>query len=197
MTRFRLIGAALLVWAAAGFGSAQDMAAPTVKDYRFRVVQPPSGATITGTRIHVTVDTEIPAEADVKHTIDSTPHPDVDVFLDGIFQGKIRGDENVIDMESVPLGKHAIVLLARNQAGEIIDRHELEVTTVAPRVAAARPIPPAPVPPPPAPVAAPQPPPPAPAPVVAEIPKTATADPLLVVAGLALLLGGLAIRRFA
>ena len=79
---------------------------------------------------------------------------------------------------------------------EIIDRKEIHIEVVAPPVAP-RPVQhpvkvaPAPAPayvPPPAPQAA-------PAPEAAPLPKTGTADPLLAVAGVALVLGGLALRR--
>ena len=126
------------------------------------------------------------------------PRPDVDVFIDGMFRETMRDDKNVVDVYDVEPGPHTIVLLALNRSREIIDRKEIHVEVVAPPVAQApRPAParvPPPAPAPPAPAYVPPPAPPAPA--AAPLPKTGTADPLIAAAGLALVLGGLALKRF-
>ncbi len=202
MKALRLIAIALLACGAAGFALAQNAdqntAGPTRNDYRLRVVQPAEGATITGNKLQVIVDLEIPAERDVRHDVESMPHPDVDVFVDDMFRETMRDDKNVVNIENIQPGPHEIVLLAKNRSGEIIDRKVIHISATAPPVAKAPPAveqpvkPPAPAP---APVYAPPSAPPAPA--VEELPKTGTSDPLLAAAGLALLLGGLAIRRFA
>ena len=200
MSRLRLAAVALLAFAVSGFALAQNAdknsAGPTKNDYRLRIIQPVEGAAITGHRFQVVVDTEIPGERDTRQDVNSMPRPDVDVFLDGAFQGTMRDEKNVIELENVKPGPHELVLLAKNRSGEIIDREVVHVTALAPKVAApVRPVsapPPAPAPP--APVYEP---PPAPAPMATEeLPKTATSDPLLAVAGVVLVLGGLAVRRF-
>lgn len=201
MSRLRLATVALLAFAVSGFALAQNAdknsAGPTKNDYRLHVIQPVEGAAITGHRFQVVVDTEIPGERDTRQDVNSMPRPDVDVFLDGTFQGTMRDEKNVIELENVNPGPHELVLLAKNRSGEIIDREVVHVTALAPKVAkpvAERPVPPPPAPAPPAPAYEP---PPAPAPMVTqELPKTATSDPLLAVAGVVLVLGGLAVRRF-
>ena len=201
MKALRLIAVMLLAFAAAGIALAQNAdqntAGPTKNDYRLRVLQPAEGATITGASVQVIVDTEIPSERDMRHDSSSMPHPDVDVFMDETLQGTMRDEKNVVDIENMVPGPHKIVLLAKNRSGEVIDRKEVHILAVAPKVAAAPvvKVAPAPAPPPPAPayVSPPEP----PAPVVETMPKTGTSDPMIAAAGLALLLGGMAIRRFA
>jgi LPXTG-motif cell wall-anchored protein len=200
MKASRLIMLAFVASAIAGFALAQagaPSAGPTKNDYRIHLVAPVEGATITGTEIQVIVDTEIPAERSMSHDIDSTPHPDIDVFLDGMFRQTMRDDKNVVTVENVQPGPHTIVLLALNRSREVFDRKEINISVVAPPVPKAPPVAERPVKVAPAPAPAPAyVPPPPPAPVAAEMPKTGTSDPLLAAAGLALVLGGLAIRRF-
>lgn len=200
MKSFRWISLVLLMFAVAGFALAQNAdqntAAPTKNDYKLRVVQPMEGATITGHNVQVVVDTEIPAERDVRHDIHSMPHPFVDVFVDDVLKGTMKGDENVVNVANVAPGSHTIVLLAKNVSGEVIDRKVINVVTVLPP--AAKPVVGQPVAPPPAPAYVPPPAPahqPPPAPVEEKLPRTGTSDPLLAVAGLVLLAGGFAVRR--
>lgn len=207
MYRFRLTVITLVACAVAVFALAQNAdpntAGPTKNDYRLRVIQPVEGASIVGNRLQVVVDTDIPAEKDTPHDVNSMPHPDIDVFVDNVLQGTMRDTNNVINVENVAPGPHKLVLLAKNRSGEIIDRKVVNISAVAPKVAERPAAPPAPayVPPPQAPAPAPKvvEPAPAPAPVKAEpaLPKTGTSDPLLAAAGLVLLVGGLAVRRFA
>ncbi len=200
MKASRLIAVTLLAFAAAGLALAQsadkNTAGPTKNDYRLHVIQPAEGARITGSTLQVIVDTEIPSERDMRHDSSSMPHPDVDVFMDETLQGTMRDEKNVVDIENMMPGPHKIVLLAKNRSGEVIDRKEVHILALAPKVAAAPVVRVAPAPaPPPAPAYVPPPAPPAP--VVENLPKTGTSDPLLAAAGLVLLLGGLAVRRFA
>ena len=195
----RLVKATFLACLCAGVAFAQNAGdktgGPTRNDYRLRVVQPAEGSTITGDRLQVIVDTEIPSERDSRQDVNSMPRPDVDVFLDGMFRETMRDEKNVVDVDNIQPGPHTIVLLALNRSREIIDRKEIHVEVVAPPVAQApRPIEHPRVAPPPAPAYVPPPAPPAPA--AEPLPKTGTADPLLAAAGLALVLGGLALKRF-
>lgn len=200
MKALRFTAVMLLAFAAAGLALAQNAdqntAGPTANDYRLRVVQPAEGAAITGRSVRVIVDIEIPSERDIRHDSNSMPHPNVDVFMDGTLQGTMQDEKNVVDIENVVPGPHKIVLLAKNRSGEIIDRKEVHILAIAPKVAAAPVVKVAPAPAPPPPPAY-VPPPAPPAPVVETMPKTGTSDPLLAAAGLVLLLGGMAIRRFA
>ncbi len=200
MNPIRIVGATLVAFALAAFALAQNAdkntAGPTRNDYRLRIIQPLEGASITGTKVQVVVDTEIPGETDTRQDVNSMPRPIVDVFLDERFQGALKGGDNVIELTHVTFGPHTVVLLAKNLSGEIIDRRTINIVTVAP--------PPKPVEhpvvaPPPAPAPAPVPPayvpPPPPAPVAEPLPKTGTADPLFAVAGVVLVAAGFALRR--
>jgi LPXTG-motif cell wall-anchored protein len=201
MSRVKVTVVALLAFAVAAFAHAQNAdknsAGPTKNDYRLRVVQPVEGAAITSDRFQIIVDTEIPGERDTRVDTNSMPRPDVDVFLDGLFQGTMRDENNVIELVNVKPGPHEVVLLAKNRSGEIIDRKVLHISAVAPRVPKPVAVQPA-SPPPPAPPPAYEPPPapPAPAPLMAEeLPATGSSVPLLAVAGAAFLLGALVVRR--
>jgi LPXTG-motif cell wall-anchored protein len=201
MSRIKVTTVALIAFAVAAFALAQNAdknsAGPTKNDYRLRVVQPAEGAAITGDRFQIVVDTEIPGERDTRVDVNSMPRPDVDVFLDELYQGTMRDENNVIELVNITPGPHEVVLLAKNRSGEIIDRKILHITAAAPRVPKPAAVAPA-SPPPPAPPPAyePPPPPPAPEPLVAEeLPETGSSVPLLAVAGAGFLLGGLFIRR--
>jgi len=204
MSRFRVFGLVILAGAAAAFAAAQNAgdktAGPTRNDYRLKIVQPTEGARVVGSTLEVIVDTEIPAERDEpRRDVNSMPRPDVLVFLDDSRQGRMRDENNIVSLQGLTPGPHTLVFLATNRSGEVIDRKEVHVLAVeAPKpapVARRRVPPPAPVPPPaepPAPNAAP------PAPVaVTEMPKTGTSDGALVLAGLALLGAGFAVRRLS
>lgn len=200
MRHLKTIAAVLLGLAAATFVWAQNAkvfgGGPTGNDYRLKVIQPAEGAKITGPTIQVIVDTEIPGDTDVRRDVNTMPRPDVQVFLDDSRQGRMRDDKNIVTLENVTPGPHKLTFLALNRGGEVFDRKEVNFVALAPPAQPAnittyntRPVPPA------APVPAAVPPaPPAPAPV--EMPKTATHDPLYVAAGLALVAGGLVLRRF-
>ena len=211
---------------ALGQNADKNSAGPTRNDYRIRVVEPAEGATITGSSVHVVVNTEIPGEVDTRRDVNSMPRPWVDVFLDDSLKGTMKEAENVLDIESVSPGTHKLVLLAKNRANEVIDRKELQVTMIAsaaapaPAAVPARPAPPPStsssdsslagpparesVPPAPPsssmstrPSAPPPPAPPAESARARTIPATASDDPALILAGAALLAGGLMLRRFA
>jgi hypothetical protein len=199
MRHIKTIAVAVLGVAAATFVWAQNArvtgGGPTANDYRLKVIQPVEGAKLTGPTVQVIVDTEIPGETDVRRDTNSMPRPDVQVFLDDSREGRMRDEKNIVTLENVTPGTHRLTLLAINRAGEVFDRKVVNFVAVAPPVQPANVTVhnPPPVPPPaPAPVAAAVPPPAAPAP---EMPKTATTDPLHVAAGLALLAGGLVLRR--
>ena len=195
----------LVLLLAAAIATAQNAdknsAGPTKNDYRLRVVQPLEGARVTGSMVQVVVDRSIPAERDSKVDVNSMPRPLIDVFLDEVYQGSMRSDENVYDLERVSYGPHTVTILAKNMSGEVIDRKVVAIVNVPlpanrveERSGTVQPAPPAQAPAPAPAVQAPAPaePPAAPA---QQMPKTGTSDPLLVAAGLGLLLAGIAIRR--
>ncbi len=135
MTRTKLALATFLAGAFATVGLAQNAdknsAGPTRNDYRIKLVQPAEGSTITGSTIQVVVNTEIPADiGEEKRDVNSMPRPRVDVFLDDSLKGTMEQAENVLDIESVSPGTHTIVLLAKNQANEIIDRKEVHFSSI-------------------------------------------------------------------
>lgn len=202
-----------------------NSAGPTKNDYRLRVLEPAEGATITGGTVRVVVNTEIPAERDTKRDTNSMPRPRVDIFIDDSLKGTLKEENNVLSVDAVTPGAHKLVVLAKNMSNEIIDRKEIKFSTIAgtavdtrmtdrsttierPATVAERPVerPATTVqsaPPPPPRAARPAPPPPAPAPVAVaetrrtELPATGTSDLALGAAGLALLVGGFALRRRA
>jgi LPXTG-motif cell wall-anchored protein len=212
---------------ALGQNADKNTAGPTKNDYRLKVVEPREGAKLVGSSFQVVVDVRPNPEVggENKNT-DSMPAPRIDVFLDNENKGTLREGQNVMTLDAVSAGDHKLVVLAKNLSGEIIDRKEINFTseagaTVAQssvethRAPAAAPAPPAAAPAPPRVEAAP----PAPAPVAQapapapmtsmrereqttttarnELPETASSTPLLAVAGLGLLVTGLALRRRA
>jgi LPXTG-motif cell wall-anchored protein len=200
-----------------------NTAAPTKNDYRMRVIEPASGAVVAGDTVRVVVDTRVmPEVGSEKKDVNSMPRPDVQVFLDNEVKGTLKAEQNALTIENVPAGEHKLVFVATNRSGEIIDRQEIPFRSEAAVSArASAPAAPAPAPvaapaPPPAPApaySAPAPapraveaPPPAPPAYSAQsrttstetmttLPQTASNDPLLLVAGLALIGAGLLARR--
>ncbi len=253
MIRSRTFTATLVAagLALAGFALGQNAdknsAGPTKNDYRLRVVQPAEGATITTPSVQVVVDLRtIPEVGAENRDVNSMPRPRVDVFLDNDNKGTLQEGQNVMTLDAVSAGAHKLVILAKNQSGEVIDRKEINFTSQpgtnvaqtnvethrapastgsqssssmstsssattsadtqasapAPAPPARAEVAPAP-PPPPAPrVQAQTAPPPAPSSMTREetrssskLPATASSVPLVGVAGLGLLVTGLALRR--
>ena len=219
------IAAALGLGAITVFAVAQNAdkntAGPTRNDYRLRVVEPAEGAAISGASIRIAVDTEIPAEAgEERRDVNSMPRPEVDVYVDGSLKGTMRDAQNVLTVDGLPPGTHDAVLVAKNGANEIIDRTVLHFSTVEAQAAGTAPgrgtttaEPPVAIvdsagvtlkeaPPAPShdaqtaaattdttPRSSPE--------AASRLPKTATSDPALAAGGLALLVAGVALRRFA
>ena len=237
MIRSRTLTATLVAagLALAGFVLGQNAdpnsAGPTKNDYRLRVVQPAEGSTITTPSVQVVVDLRtIPEVGSEKRDTNSMPRPRVDIFLDEENKGTLQEGQNVMTLDTVTAGAHKLVVLAKNQSGEVIDRKEINFTSepgtsvaqtsvethrapaqpsssMSTNTQASAPPPPAPArvevaPPPPAPrVQAQVAPPPAPASsmsredTTSRLPATASSVPLVGVAGLGLLVTGLALRR--
>jgi hypothetical protein len=221
--RGKAFTAALALVFAASLAAAQsadpNTSGPTKNTFRLRVLEPAEGATITGSSVRVAASTLIPGEADNTNIAptDRTPRPEIVVFLDNTQKAVLDAQTNTITIDNVPAGTHKLVLLAKNNSGEIIDRKEIHFTsTTVPMAAAATstsvaaPPPPAREPAPaPAPVAAPPPPPvrqettvvsttDAPETATSEVPETlpqtASLLPLAALAGASLLGAGAALR---
>lgn len=205
---------AMLVLAAvafAGVAMAQNAdlntAGPTANTLQLKLTEPLEGATITGSQVRVGIAYNHAAFGvgqGTKFGEANFPLPIFDVYLDNDLKQSLKGTEaNVAFIENVPPGTHKIAVLAKNISGEVIDRKEVGITTIA-ATAEAAPAPAttayeertAPPPPPPAPVVEAPEPPPAPAPMEREtLPKTASAYPTVAAAGLALVAVGLSLAR--
>jgi hypothetical protein len=225
MNRTRLSIAALALSTITGIAFGQNAGpnsgGPTKNFYHLKIVEPAEGATITGGTVRIVVDTEIPSERGVeRRDTNFTPRPDVDVFLNNSVKGTMRDAQNVLTIEGVVPGQHELVFLAKNRSGEIIDRKVVHFTATAEGFATAQNTSPEPVA-----VAYVREQPAALAPVVQRsapvsvqsapsdsssmsqtsrpstdletLPATASNDGLLAAAGLALLIGGFALRRIA
>jgi LPXTG-motif cell wall-anchored protein len=183
--------------------------APTNKDYRLNIKEPVNGATITGTELQVVINTPWIADS---NNVNQKERKDVmtptfQIWVDGKNYGNLPNGQNVFTARDIAYGEHTITVAAKNISGELVDRQEIKVTTVASKVAVSttsQPLPPVPVavaappapvaapPPPPPPAAAPPPPEPAP---LATLPQTGTAYPGALAGGLGLLIAGLALSR--
>jgi hypothetical protein len=217
-TKLAIAGAVMGVFAAIALGQNADKntAGPTRNDYQLGVVEPAEGATVTGSTVRVYVNTEVREQLgdpeNPRRDVNSMPRPDVDVFLDGKLEGTLHAENNVLQIDNVAPGPHKLTFLAKNRSNEIIDRKETHfsavtavaentTTTTSTTEMSTAPPPPAPAPstyspPPPAPPASTySAPPPAPAP--ATLPATASNDGAFAIAGAALLLAALGLRRLS
>lgn len=214
-----LVAAALMVLAATPLvaqNADQNTAGPTKNDLKLRLTEPREGQQISGSSIRIAVDynrTIFGAGSGTRFGEKNFPHPIFDVFIDNSLKQSLNGGEaNVANIESVPFGKHKVVVIAKNISGEVIDRAEVNVTNVEIASSSAttmtEPAPaPAPAPPPaPAPVYS-APPAPAPAPVAEmttsgtasdnNLPATGSNAPATALLGLTLLAGGVFAARKA
>jgi LPXTG-motif cell wall-anchored protein len=210
-----LVGSATLVRAQSVGGYSN---APTDKDYRMTVLEPQEGATIQGSDVSISLRLPRVPQGDAvnqKERMDALT-PTFQIFVDGKSVGNLPAGQNVFTAHDLAAGPHKIAVVAKNTAGEVLDRKEINITTTAATSTMAAtgttsysaPAPaPAPVAAPPEPAPAPEPvasAPPAPAAVApsapatapATIPQTGSSYPDIAVAGLALLLaGGVLLRR--
>src|SRR5215831_12004277 len=167
--------------------------APTSADYRITVIEPAEGATIQGPDVAIELRLpRVPEGNGVSQTERrDTLTPTFQVFVDGRSVGNLPQGQNVFTARGLSEGPHKIAVVAKNTAGEVLGRKDLNITTTAltSHAAVAAPAP-APAPPPP-------PAPPAPAPIApTALPKTGTSYPAIALAGLAMLLAGALLRRF-
>jgi LPXTG-motif cell wall-anchored protein len=201
-----VFGLGLATMISAQLPTSQQSNAPTSNSFQMRIVEPLEGATIQGTDFNIVLGQPVvpPAGTSVvpAERKDSLT-PTYQVWVDGKDYGNVPIGQNVFKITSVSYGPHKIVIAAKNTAGELIDRKELSVTTIAAQVAETRSMQTkittetAPAPayvPPPAPASA-----PAPQPQYTTesptLPKTATSYPLAALAGASLIAAGALLRR--
>jgi hypothetical protein len=180
--------------------------APTDQDYRMTIIEPKNGAMIVGKDVSIILglpplpqgNKSQSAASDRKEQQMNTPI--FQIWVDGKNMGNLPGGSNVFYARDLSYGPHKIVVMAKNTAGELVDRKEISVTTAetagtvsmtqsSTAVEAA----PAPAPAPMVVESAPAP----PAPVYTSLPHTATAYPLAAAAGFLLLAAGIALRSKA
>ena len=195
-----VLGLALAAVASAQTGQSLTMSnAPTDQDYRMTIIEPKAGATIVGKDINIILglpplpqgNKSQSASSDRKEQQMNTPV--FQIWVDGKNMGNLPGGTNVFYARDLPYGPHKIVVMAKNTAGELVDRKEISVTTTETAGAVAITQAPAAVAPAPAPAvveSAPAP----PAPEYTSLPHTATAYPLAAAAGFLLLAAGIALR---
>jgi LPXTG-motif cell wall-anchored protein len=113
----------------------QNTAGPTKNDLKLRLTEPREGQEISGTTIRVAVDYNrmiFGAGSGTRFGEKNFPHPIFDVFVDNSLKQSLKGgEENVATIADVPLGKHKVVVIAKNISGEVIDRSEVNVTNIA------------------------------------------------------------------
>jgi hypothetical protein len=178
--------------------------APTDQDYRMTIIEPKPGAVIVGKDINIILglpplpqgNKSQSAASDLKEQQMNTPI--FQIWVDGKNMGNLPGGTNVFYARDLSYGPHKIVVMAKNTAGELVDRKEISVTTTetAGSVSMTQTntaVAPAPAPAPMVVESAPAP----PAPEYTALPHTATAYPLAAAAGFLLLAAGVALRSKA
>jgi hypothetical protein len=176
----------------------QNTGGPTKNTLRLTLAEPVEGAAITGSLVRVVVAYNQNAFGSGQGTSfgdPNFPQPRFNVYLDDMLQTTLQGTEaNVARLENVAPGSHKVTVVALNVSGEIVDRKEVNITTVAARMPAPRAEVKEKVPPAPAPVPAYEPPAPQPIVEAKPLPTTASHLPLLALAGFALVAAGLLLR---
>jgi len=210
------LGFALALTALAQQPPLKQSGGPTSNEARIRIVEPAEGAVLVGNDFNLVIqDQQFPSGTAVSADAQrDAVRPIYQLFVDDKDQGNVPMANNVVAVHTTSFGPHKIVLLAKNGAGQVIDRKELNVTTsegtASASTAPARPesttmsrVAPAPAPPvaaAPASAPAPAPEPPAPAAPAASassrtLPATGTGYPAAAVAGVLLFATGAVIRR--
>lgn len=199
------LGLALAVVASAQTGKTMTMSnAPTDQDYRMTIIEPKPGAVIVGKDVNIILglpplpqgNKSQSAASDLKEQQMNTPI--FQIWVDGKNMGNLPGGTNVFYARDLSYGPHKIVVMAKNTAGELVDRKEISVTTTetagtVSMTQSSTAVAPAPAPAPMVVESAPAP----PAPEYTSLPHTATAYPLAAAAGVLLLAAGIALRSKA
>ncbi len=198
-----LIALGLAALASGQTGRNKYSNAPSDVDYRITILEPKPGATIVGKDVNIVIslppappgNSPQSSASDLKERDMNTPI--FQIWVDGKDFGNLPGGQNVFSARDLSYGSHKIVVAAKNTAGELVDRQEISVTTVetAGSVAVTQSAAPAPAAAPAPPVVESAPAPAPPAPSYTSLPQTATAYPGAAVAGLLLVVAGIALRR--
>lgn len=133
-----LLTFALAVAAATAFAQSgpKYSAAPTDQDYRLTIVEPKANATITGKDIQIVLGGPRTPEGNrYPQNIEDKKQRDVNtpifqIWIDDKDLGNVPSGQNVFVARDLSYGPHKIVVMAKNVAGELVDRKELSVTTV-------------------------------------------------------------------
>lgn len=210
------IGCVLAVTALAQQPPLKQSGGPTSNESRIRIVEPREGAVLVGNDFNLVIqDQQFPSGTAVSADAQrDAVRPIYQLFVDDKDQGNVPMANNVVAVHTTNYGPHKVVLLAKNGAGQVIDRKELNVvtsegtataatapaqpeTTTMSRVAPApaAPVAAAPAPEPVAPAAPPAPAAPAASASSEKLPATGTGYPAAAVAGVLLFATGAVIRR--
>src|SRR5262249_41644665 len=117
----------------------KNSAGPTKNDLKMRIAEPLEGATITGSAVQVSVQYDrarYREQGDVDRGLDKFPPITFDVFCDNSLKQTLNAGDNVAVLKDIAPGPHTIVVMAKNISGEVVDRKEIGVVTVAAPVVA-------------------------------------------------------------
>jgi len=136
--KHRILASFLLAVGVASLAAAQtpeskQSASPTSNQYRIRVTEPMEGATVTGTTVNIVIapPPAVPAGTSVNPAAQrDSMRPTIQIWVDEKDYGNLPSDQNVFTATNLSPGAHTVVIVAKNNAGELIDRKELTFTSV-------------------------------------------------------------------
>jgi LPXTG-motif cell wall-anchored protein len=106
---------------------------PTSNEARIRIVEPSEGAVLVGNDFNLVIqDQQFPSGTAVSADAQrDAVRPVYQLFVDDNDQGNVPMANNVVVVHTTTFGPHKVILLAKNGAGQVIDRKELNVVTSA------------------------------------------------------------------
>lgn len=125
------LGCVLAVTALAQQPPLKQSGGPTSNESRIRIVEPIEGAVLSGTDFNLVIqDQQFPSGTALSSDAQrDAVRPIYQLFVDNKDMGNVPMTNNVVAVHTTTFGPHKIVLLAKNGAGQVIDRKELNVTT--------------------------------------------------------------------
>ena len=104
---------------------------PTSDEARIRIVEPSEGAVLVGNDFNLVIhDQQFPSGTAVSADAQrDAVRPVYQLFVDDKDQGNVPMSNNVVAVHTTTFGPHKVILLAKNGAGQLIDRKELNVVT--------------------------------------------------------------------
>lgn len=104
---------------------------PTSDEARIRIVEPSEGAVLAGNDFNLVIqDQQFPSGTAVSADAQrDAVRPVYQLFVDDKDQGNVPMSNNVVAVHTTTFGPHKVILLAKNGAGQLIDRKELNVVT--------------------------------------------------------------------